>query len=96
MAKKTTKTGAKRSQKEDLIVKKLNKTLHDSERSISEITFKPKESAQKLNDVLAKSGFKNMQVDRLKLGLKKKVCTKYKAVYDKDGNIIEYRCVKWA
>lgn len=94
-AKKSTRTAAKSPQKEDLMVKKLNKILLDSESSISEVKFKPKETVQKLNDLLAKSGLKDMEVESLKLGAVNKVCKRYKAVKDSNGNIIGLDCVEW-
>jgi hypothetical protein len=55
---------------------------------VKKIEIKPKETRQKINDVLAKSSFKTTELKTLKLGIKKKKCLEYKRIRDKNGNVI--------
>ncbi len=88
-AKKTSK-----SKGEALLVKLLGNVLKGPERSLIEIKLKPRDTANKINEILRKTrNFNHLEVDEMSFAPQDRVCVNWEAEYDSEGNLIGMRCV---
>ena len=76
------------------LLAKFDKIAKGLSKDISKIELKASQPKNKFNAALHQMSLSHLEVSNLKLA--QRVCVKRAPILDKDGNIIGWKCVKWA
>ncbi len=76
------------------LLAKFNKIAKGLSKNISKIELKASQPKNKFNAALHQMGLGHLEVSNLKFA--QRHCVKRAPILDKDGNIIGWKCVKWA